>query len=94
LPITKSAKKHVRVSEERRQRNKSIRSQCRSSVVNAGRLIDAGELEAAREAVVVACSNLDRAVSKGVLHSNNAARRKARLTKKLNQALAGIEPGV
>jgi len=81
----------MRVSEDRRQRNKSIRTQCRSSVVHAGRLIVAGEFDAAQEAVVVACSNLDRAVTKGVIHSNNAARRKARLRKKLNQAMTGAE---
>ena len=89
MPITKSAKKQVRVDEERRQRNRSIRSQCRSNVVKAGRLIVARELEAAREAVIVAVSSLDKAVTKGVIHPNNAARRKARLMKKLNQAMSG-----
>ncbi|MBL7165039.1 MAG: 30S ribosomal protein S20 [Dehalococcoidales bacterium] len=89
MPITKSAKRHVRVSEERRQRNRSVRTQCRSNVVRAGRLIVTGEFEAAREAVAVAIFSLDKAVTKGVIHSNNAARRKARLVKKLNQALAG-----
>ena len=89
MPITKSAKKRVRVDEQRRQRNRSIRSQCRGNVVRAGRLVAAGELEAAREAVAVAVTSLDRAVTKGVVHPNNAARRKARLMKKLNRALAG-----
>ena len=89
MPITKSAKQQVRVEEKRRVRNKSVRTLCRSSVARAGRLIAAGDLEAAREAVVVAVSSLDKAVIKGVIHSNNAARRKARLMKKLNQAEAG-----
>ena len=89
MPITKSAKKQVRVDEQRRQRNKSIRTQCRSNVVKAGRLVAAGDLEAAREAVAVAVRSLDGAVTKGVIHQNNAARRKARLMKKLNQAMAG-----
>ena len=89
MPITKSAKKHMRVSEERRLRNRSVRTQCRSNVVRAGRLIVTGEFEAAREAVAAAINSLDKAVTKGVIHSNNAARRKARLVKKLNQALAG-----
>lgn len=89
MPITKSAKKQVRVDEQRRQRNKSIRTQCRSNVVKAGRLVAAGELEAAREAVAIAVRSLDGAVTKGVIHQNNAARRKARLMKKLNQALVG-----
>jgi small subunit ribosomal protein S20 len=57
-------------------------------VIKAGRLITSGELEAAREAVTVAISSLDKAAGKGVIHPNNAARRKARLMKKLNQALA------
>jgi small subunit ribosomal protein S20 len=69
-------------------RNRSVRTQCRSNVVKAGRLIAAGELEVARAAVVVAVSSLDKAATKGVIHPNNAARRKARLMKKLNQAEA------
>ena len=86
MPITKSAKKQVGVDERRRQRNKSVRSLCRGNVVKAGRLITAGDFEAAREAVTVAVKSLDRAAEKGILHANNAARRKSRLVKKLNQA--------
>ena len=86
MPITKSAKKQVGVDERRRQRNKSVRSLCRGNVVKAGRVISDGDFEAAREAVAVAVKSLDRAVAKGVIHANNAARRKSRLVKKLNQA--------
>ena len=89
MPITKSAKKQVRQDEKRRLRNRSIRSLCRTNVVKAGRLITSGELEAAREAVTIAISSLDKAAEKGVIHPNNAARRKARLMRKLNQALSG-----
>ncbi|HEY32596.1 MAG TPA: 30S ribosomal protein S20 [Dehalococcoidia bacterium] len=89
MPITKSAKKQVRKDAKRRLHNRSIRSLCRTNVVKAGRLIASGELEEAREAVTVAISSLDKAAEKGVIHPNNAARRKARLLKKLNQALAG-----
>ena len=86
MPITKSAKKQVLVSEKKRLRNRSLRSTCRTQVVKAGRLIASGDMEAAREAVTTAVTSLDRAAEKGVIHSNNAARRKARLVKKLNQA--------
>ncbi len=86
MPITKSAKKQVGVDERRRQRNKSVRSLCRGNVVKAGRVISDGDFEAAREAVAVAVKSLDRAVAKGVIHANNAARRKSRLMKKLSQA--------
>ena len=88
MPVTKSAEKQVRVAERRRLRNKSIRSLCKTSVTKAEKLIFTGELEAAREAVATAISSLDRAAEKGVIHANNAARRKSRLLKKLNQAQA------
>ena len=70
MPNTKSAKKQVLVGEQRRLRNKSVRSQCRNSVVKAGQLIAAGQIEAAREAVTVAVGSLDRAAAKGVIHPN------------------------
>lgn len=86
MPIIKSAKKQVGVDAKRRLRNKSVRSLCRGNVVKAGRLMTAGDFEAARVAVDVAVQSLDRATAKGVIHANNAARRKSRLIKKLSQA--------
>ena len=82
------------MAERRQSRNKSIRSQCKTNITRAERLIFSGELESAQGAVVVAASSLDKAAEKGVIHPNNAARRKSRLTKKLNQALtsAPAEP--
>jgi small subunit ribosomal protein S20 len=88
LPATKSAQKQVRVSERKRLRNKSIRSQCKTDITKAERLIFSGELELAQKAVIDAVSSLDKAAEKGVIHPNNAARRKSRLMKKLNEAKA------
>jgi len=88
LPVTKSAKKQMRVSERKRVRNQPVRSQCKTSITKAERLIFLGELEEAKKAVVAAISTLDKAAEKGVIHANNAARRKARLMKKLNEALS------
>jgi len=87
LPNTESAKKQMRVSERKRLRNKSIRSMCKTNITKAERLIFSGELEEAQKAVVAAISSLDKAAEKGILHANNAARRKSRLMKKLNAAL-------
>ena len=87
MPRSKSSQKQVRVSESRRLDNKSIRSLCKTNITKAERLIFLGELEAAQAAVVAAISSLDKAAEKGIIHPNNAARRKARLMKKLNQAL-------
>jgi len=86
LPQIKSAKKRVRSTETRRVRNKAVSSECKSSIVKAEKLIFLGELELAKEAVIVAASTLDKAAEKGVIHPNNAARRKSRLVKKLNEA--------
>jgi small subunit ribosomal protein S20 len=88
LPASKSAEKQARVAERRRLRNKSIRSLCKTNITKAERLIFSGELEPAQEAVVVAITSLDKAAEKGVIHHNNAARRKSRLMKKLNEALS------
>ncbi|MFQ6122682.1 MAG: 30S ribosomal protein S20 [Dehalococcoidales bacterium] len=93
MPRSKSAQKQARVAEKRRLRNKSVRSQAKTKITKAEKLIILGELEAAREAVVAAISSLDKAAEKGIIHPNNAARRKSRLMKKLNeaQALASAE---
>jgi len=78
----------MRVAERRRLRNKSIRSLCKTNISKAERLIFSGELETAQKAVIAAISSLDKAAEKGVIHPNNAARRKSRLMMKLNQAQA------
>ena len=93
MPRIKSAKKRVRVAEKGRLRNKSIRSLCKTNIIKAERLIFSGELEAAQKAVTAAISSLDKAAEKGVIHPNNAARRKSRLMKKLNetQSLPPVE---
>ncbi len=88
MPATKSVQKQVRVAERRRLRNKSIRSRCKTDITKAERLIFSGELELAQKAVIVAIGSLDKAAEKGVIHPNNAARRKSRLMKKLNEAQA------
>ena len=86
MPVTKSAQKQVRVAERRRVRNKPINSLCKTNITKAEKLIFSGELEAAQKAVVAAISSLDKAAEKGIIHPNNAARRKSRLMKKLNEA--------
>ena len=88
MPSSKSVQKQARVSERRQLRNKSVRSEVKTNITRAEKFIFSGELEAARGAVAAAISSLDTAAEKGILKSNNAARRKSRLMKKLNKALA------
>ena len=87
---TKSAMKRVKVAEKKRLRNKPIRTAARTYVKNARRAIDSGQLEepTTQEALRKALSYLDHAASKGVIHKNNAARRKSRLMHRFNKALA------
>ena len=88
MPNIKSAEKRVRVTERKRLRNKSARTMCKTSITKAERLIFMGDVNAAQEAVVVAITSLDKAAEKGIIHPNNAARRKSRLMKKFNQLQA------
>lgn len=81
----KSAMKRIRQSEKRRARNRVVRSRMRTYVKRANTALASGE-EDAVEAVRAAIAELDRAAKKGVIHANNAARRKSRLMKKLNAA--------
>ena len=80
--------KEVRNSERRQMRNRAVRSRAKTFITRAEKLIFTGEMEPAQAAVAESISALDRAAEKGIIHSNNAARRKSRLMKKLNQAQA------
>ncbi|MGD8398501.1 MAG: 30S ribosomal protein S20, partial [Anaerolineae bacterium] len=85
---TKSAIKRIRSSERKRRYNQVHRSRARTYIKQTRRLIAAGRLEEAEATARQAASALDRAAQKGVIHKNNAARRKSRLMKRLNQAKA------
>ncbi len=82
---TASAKKQARASVRRAQRNRAVRSEVKTKIVKARRtLTEAPVAESEKYALALdAIRALDRAASKGVLHRNNAARRKARLTRQL-----------
>jgi len=67
-------------------RNKSVRTHCKSDIDKAEQLISAGKFDEAQAAVKAAARQLDKAAIKGVLHKNNASRRKSNLVAKLNKA--------
>ena len=83
---TKSAMKQARQNEKRRIRNRVYRSSARTRVKTARKLIEGGTPPEAQVAIVAAVKSLDKAVQKGILHKNNAARRKARLFKLLHRS--------
>lgn len=68
-------------------RRRSVRSTIKTYTTKTETLIGAKEWESAQETAVATISRIDRAVSKGIIHRNKAARLKSQLMKKLNQAL-------
>ncbi len=88
MPHPKSAKKRQRQSLVRADRNLARRSAARTAVRTAREAIADGDKEAAAAAVQTAGKVLDRTASKGVIHANNAARRKSRLAKQLGAMAA------
>ncbi len=83
LANTKSAIKRIKQNEKRRTRNRVYRGRARTYVKKARLAIENGDLDNARAATLEAISALDKAAQKGVLHDNNASRRKGRLMKQL-----------
>lgn len=88
----RSALKRIRQNQRRRLRNQMVRSRVKTLVKKARAHIAAGALDQARLSVGDAISALDRAAEKGVLHRNNAARRKSRLMKRYNAAFRTVSP--
>lgn len=79
MPNIKSAKKRVLITERNRQRNRSWKSAVRTVRSEVGDAVKAASAKNAQEALKNAYKVIDRAVAKGVLHRNTAARKKSRL---------------
>jgi small subunit ribosomal protein S20 len=79
---TKSAIKRIRTSEKRRLRNRTVRSRVRSALKTARAAVTTAG-EDARTTVLQAIRTLDKAVTKGVIHRNTAARKKSALARRL-----------
>ena len=79
----KSQIKRIRTNEKRRLRNKAVKSELKTYVRKAREAIAAGDQDAATVAMRAACRKLDKAVSKGVIHRNQAANRKSALAKQV-----------
>lgn len=85
MPNIKSAIKRVKTSDKRRALNASQKSALRTAVKAVDTALANNEVEAAKAAFVAATKKLDKAVTKGLIHKNAAARKKSRLAKKLNE---------
>lgn len=85
MPIIKSSMKDVRRTERRTARNRAAKGKLRASMKQARTALAGGSAETAKSQVAQATPILDRAVGKGILHKNAAARHKSRLAKRLNK---------
>ena len=86
MPNIKSAKKRVLITEAKTLQNKSFRSEMKTSIKKYEAALAEGNKELASKTYLEAVGNIDRAVNKGILHPNTAARKKSRYTKLLNSA--------
>lgn len=79
----KSQIKRIRTNEKRRLRNKAVKSELKTHIRKVREAIAAGDKETATELVRLTSKKLDKAVSKGVIHANQAANKKSALAKAL-----------
>lgn len=83
MPKIKQTAKRLRQAKKRTVRNRHYRTTSRTYLKRARAALESGDREAAQQAVDRACSYLDHAVTKGVIHKNKASRLKSRLTRQL-----------
>jgi len=84
LPNIKSAKKRVLVTEIKTLQNKMVKTALKTSMKKFEAAVASGDKEAAAKAYALAVKKLDVAASKGLVHKNNAARKKSQYTIALN----------
>ncbi|BCW06590.1 MULTISPECIES: 30S ribosomal protein S20 [Micrococcaceae] len=80
----KSQKKRILTNEKARLRNNAVKSELKTAIRAVANAVESADKDAAATALVAASRKLDKAVSKGVIHKNNAANRKSAISKKVN----------
>ncbi len=88
-----SAKKRIRQTERHRLRNRARKSVIKTETRTLLDLLNKGDLQAAKDCFTRVQKKLDQVASKGTLHRNSVARRKSRLARRLNAALAATKAG-
>ena len=85
MPNIKSAKKRVELSKISNARNKMYKSTLKSTLKKFDTAVAEGDREKADSAYKAAVKTIDESVKKGILHKNNAARKKSNITLKMNK---------
>ncbi len=84
MPIIKSAKKRVKVTEKKTAINREWKNKLKDSIKAFEKAVENGDKEAAAEQLRETTKVIDKAATKNIIHKNNAARKKSRLTKMYN----------
>lgn len=90
MPNIKSAIKRVKVSEKNNMKNSAQKSALRTSIKNLEVAIESKDIDTAKSALLTATKSLDKAVTKGLIKKNTAARKKSRLTKQVNEIAKSV----
>ena len=85
MPNIKSSKKDVLSSKIAYEKNKANKSALKTVIKKYDAALESGDKAAAEAAYTAAIKSVDKAVNKGLLHKNNAARKKSSMTLKLNK---------
>lgn len=85
MPNIKSAKKRVLVTEKKTLQNKMFKSALKTEMKKYEAAVVAGDKELAQTTYKAAVKKIDQAVAAGILHKNNAANKKSRFTRLLNE---------
>jgi small subunit ribosomal protein S20 len=88
LANIKSQIKRIKVAERQHLRNKSAKSALKTYVTKFNNAVAAGDKTVAEEALKTAVKSFDKAAEKGIIHKNNAANKKSRMSKKFNAMTA------
>ncbi|WP_067922999.1 30S ribosomal protein S20 [Alicyclobacillus shizuokensis] len=84
MPNIKSAEKRVHITARRTLRNKALKSSLRTTLKKFDAALTQDDVEQARLVLRAATRALDKAVTKGIIHRNNANRRKSRMARQFN----------
>lgn len=89
MPITRSAAKRMRQTIKRTAHNRRAKSVVKTTIRRFEEALQEGDRELAHENLKIAIRRIDQAVARGLLHKNNAARKKSRLDRLFHQSTAG-----
>ncbi|ACL70038.1 30S ribosomal protein S20 [Halothermothrix orenii] len=85
MPIIKSAKKRVRITEKRTAYNREWKEKIKQAIKEFEKVVEEGNVEEAEAKLREASKILDKSAGKGIIHKNKAARKKSQLTRQFNK---------